>query len=99
MKQTIDNLRQGIRVLKAQPGFAALVILALGLGIGANCSLFTVVNSLLLRPLPYHKPGELVEVSLPQRGLTLEDLRRAKSFTGVAAFQAWGFSVRDADGV
>jgi hypothetical protein len=55
----MDILRHSARFLKAQPGFAALVVLALGLGIGANCALFTVVNSLLLRPLPFPMPTHL----------------------------------------
>ena len=58
----------------ARPGFASLVILVLALGIGANCALFTVVNSLMLRALPYQRPAELVELQLPSRAL-VEPLR------------------------
>ncbi len=99
MKRIVDDLRYGIRTLKTQPGFTSLVVLALAVGIGANCSLFTVANSLLLRPLPYQNPAELVEISLPQSRPPLEDLNRAQCFAGVAEFVGWGFNVAGAGGV
>jgi putative ABC transport system permease protein len=76
-----------------------VTVLALGLGIGINCALFTVVNSLLLRPLPYQNAAELVEITLPERRPALEDLRRARSFAGVAGFISRGFSVTTPEGV
>ena len=91
-------LGHSIRGLRSAPGFTTLVVLVLGLGIGANCALFTVVNSLLLRPLPYQRPTELVDVSLPQHRPPLEDLKRAQSFDGVAEFLGTGFNVMEADG-
>ncbi len=94
-----DDLRHSIRALQSTPGFTALVVLALGLGIGANSALFTVVNSLLLRPLPYERPRELVEISLARRVLPLEELNRAESLRGVAAFVARVFAVAEADGI
>jgi putative ABC transport system permease protein len=93
MRPLLDSLRQGIRTLRSQPAFTALVVLALGLGIGANTALFSVVNSLLLRPLPYDDPAALVEIAPPQRRPPLAALGRAQSFSGVAAFLPWGFNV------
>jgi len=75
------------------------VVLILAVGIGANCSLFAVVNRLLLRPLPYHSASELVEVGLPPRHVPIADLRRAQSFTGVAAISSRGFSIAGPEGV
>ena len=92
------SLRHGARVLTSQPGFTALVVLALGLGIGANCALFTVVNSLLLRPLPYRDAADLVEISLPQRRPPVEFFQAAQSFSGVADFVPWGHSVQGPQG-
>lgn len=59
-----QNLRYTIRVLGRNPGFTAVAVLSLALGIGANSAIFTLSNALLLRNLPVHEPERLVEVSL-----------------------------------
>src|SRR5690348_5252806 len=56
------TLRHTLRSLRNRPGFSALVILALGLGIGASTAIFTVVNAVLLKPLPYRQPDRLAMV-------------------------------------
>src|ERR1044072_7970181 len=58
-----SNLRDGIRLLRRSPAFAATVILVLGLGIGVNTLVFTVADAVLLRPLPYPNPNQLVWIS------------------------------------
>ena len=77
MHNFISDLRLGIRLLLRNPGFAATAILLLALGIGANTAIFSVVNAVLLRPLPYPDPARLMQVwHVPP----------AKSFPGLTLF-------------
>ena len=69
-----QDLRYGVRMLLKKPSFSLIAIFTLALGIGANTAIFSVVDSVLLKPLPYPHPEELLAVRLTAQGLGNKDL-------------------------
>ena len=79
MSTFVQDLRFALRVLARRPGFASVAVLVLAIGIGANSAVFSIVNALLLRPLPAERvPGALV--GLYSRDRTRPDTYRAFSY-------------------
>ena len=102
MQTLWQDLRYCVRSLAKSPGFAVLAILALGLGIGANTAIFSVVNGVLLRPLAYGDPGRLVvilhEGQWPVSPDDYLDWRRqSRSFQQMGAAQVWSAALTGRD--
>jgi predicted permease len=97
VEDLVQDIRFGLRQLRRNPGFTAVAVLTLALGIGANTAIFTVVNSVLLQPLPYPHPERLflIESAVPGRGFAwlsddeyVEYEKRTQPFEHLAAFSA-----------
>jgi hypothetical protein len=73
-----SDLRYGFRLLRKNPGFAAVAILTLALGVGANTAIFSIVNAVLLRSLPYRDPDRLVRIFFNEPGVGLRDVAFSK---------------------
>jgi putative ABC transport system permease protein len=104
LESLLRNVRYAGRVLRRNPGYALLAILTLGLGIGANTAIFTVINGVLLRPLPYSHAEQIVHLDLTAAklgpdplGLSVQEVRDFKeqnhAFSDIAEYHSMTFTL------
>jgi putative ABC transport system permease protein len=108
MDTVLQDIRYGVRTLVKNPGFTAVAVLALALGIGANTAIFSVVNTVLLKPLPYADPDRVMYIwanpprdaaqMFPASPMDFKDWREQnRSFTGIAARETRNFNLTSGD--
>jgi len=108
MESIIKDLRHALRGFLKRPAFSVLAVTTLALGIGANSAIFSVVNSIILRPLPYRDSSQLMVIwgNLHNNGLDEIELsapefvdmqRESRSFESLAAYSVQGFNLSGVD--
>jgi predicted permease len=108
LETTMHDIRYGVRLLKRSPGFATLAILTIGLGIGANSAIFSVINGVVRKPLDYPASHELMFITSQFRNLDFDRFwvsppeyfefkERTKAFSQVGAYTTGAMNVSAGD--
>src|SRR5579864_5088421 len=105
MEPFLQDCRYALRILARSPGFTLIAVLALALGIGANSAIFSIVNAVILKPLPYEKPDQLVQLWMRFTGIGIpndqnavsapefDDLQQNQSFSHLAAISSASYNI------
>src|SRR6476660_6749868 len=102
METLLQDLRYGFRTLLKSPGFTLIAVAALALGVGANSAMFSIVNAVLLRPMPYPQPERLLRIYTSTKNFRqssvsypnfLDWRQRSRAFDAMAAYRTDNFNL------